>query len=202
MYHIIISFLLVFLSELGDKTQLLVLSFSTKAKTITILLGVGFGSLFSHGIAIIFGSFLGNTGSLLLHQILEFITYSSFILIGLFSLLPKKEKNETSKTGIAQKISSLKVNYVFLIALTIAIGEVGDKTFLSSIGLGIQYPEAKLLLIIGAILGMIVSDLIAIVAGKLLSKKIPTRTVEILSSILFLLFGFIGLFNFLFNCYN
>ena len=74
MYHIIISFLLVFLSELGDKTQLLVLSFSTKAKTLTILLGVGLGSLFSHGIAIVFGSFLGNTGSLLLHQILEFIT--------------------------------------------------------------------------------------------------------------------------------
>ncbi len=200
MYHIIISFLLVFLSELGDKTQLLVLSFSTKAKTLKILLGVGLGSLFSHGIAIIFGSFLGNTGSLLLHQILEFITYSSFILIGLIGLLPKKEEKQSSKSGITQKISSLKLNYIFLIALTIAVGEIGDKTFLSSIGLGIQYPSAKFLLIIGAILGMIASDLIAIVTGKLLSKKIPTKSVEILSSILFLLFGFIGLFNFLFNC--
>lgn len=200
MYHIIISFLLVFLSELGDKTQLLVLSFSTKAKTLTILLGVGLGSLFSHGIAIVFGSFLGNTGSLLLHQILEFITYSSFILIGLIGLLPKKEEKQSSKSGITQKVSSLKLNYIFLIALTIAVGEIGDKTFLSSIGLGIQYPSAKFLLIIGAILGMIASDLIAIVTGKLLSKKIPTKSVEILSSILFLLFGFIGLFNFLFNC--
>lgn len=200
MYHIIISFLLVFLSELGDKTQLLVLSFSTKAKTLTILLGVGLGSLFSHGIAIVFGSFLGNTDSLLLHQILEFITYSSFILIGLIGLLPKKEEKQSSKSGITQKISSLKLNYIFLIALTIAVGEIGDKTFLSSIGLGIQYPSAKFLLIIGAILGMIASDLIAIVTGKLLSKKIPTKSVEILSSILFLLFGFIGLFNFLFNC--
>lgn len=200
MYHIIISFLLVFLSELGDKTQLLVLSFSTKAKTLTILLGVGLGSLFSHGIAIVFGSFLGNTGSLLLHQILELITYSSFILIGLIGLLPKKEEKQSSKSGITQKISSLKLNYIFLIALTIAVGEIGDKTFLSSIGLGIQYPSAKFLLIIGAILGMIASDLIAIVTGKLLSKKIPTKSVEILSSILFLLFGFIGLFNFLFNC--
>lgn len=200
MYHIIISFLLVFLSELGDKTQLLVLSFSTKAKTLTILLGVGLGSLFSHGIAIVFGSFLGNTGSLLLHQVLELITYSSFILIGLIGLLPKKEEKQSSKSGITQKISSLKLNYIFLIALTIAVGEIGDKTFLSSIGLGIQYPSAKFLLIIGAILGMIASDLIAIVTGKLLSKKIPTKSVEILSSILFLLFGFIGLFNFLFNC--
>lgn len=199
MYQIIISFLLVFLSELGDKTQLLVLSFSTKLKTITILLGVAIGSLFSHGIAIIFGSLLGNTGSLLLHQILEFITYSSFILIGLISFLPKKEKTPSSKSNIVNKISHCKLNYIFIIALSIAIGEIGDKTFLASIGLGIQYPNAKLFLIVGAILGMIISDLIAISIGKFLSKKIPTKSVEILSSILFLLFGFIGLFNFLFH---
>lgn len=199
MYQIIISFLLVFLSELGDKTQLLVLSFSTKLKTVTILLGVALGSLFSHGVAIVFGSVLGNTGSILLHQILEFITYSSFIFIGLISLLPKKEKEQSSHSNIAQKLSHFKLNYIFMIALSIAIGEIGDKTFLASIGLGIQYPNAKLFLIIGAILGMIISDIIAIFIGKFLSKKIPTKSVEILSSILFLLFGFIGLFHFLFQ---
>lgn len=199
MYQIIISFLLVFLSELGDKTQLLVLSFSTKLKTITILLGVALGSLFSHGIAIVFGSILGNTGSLLLHQLLEFITYASFVLIGFISLVPKEKKETSSKSNIVHKISHLKLNYIFIIALSIVIGEVGDKTFLASIGLGIQYPWAKLSLIIGAILGMIFSDLVAIGIGKFLSKKIPAKSVKILSSILFLLFGFIGLFNFLFQ---
>ena len=115
MYQIIISFLLVFLSELGDKTQLIVLSFSTKLKTITILLGVALGSLFSHGIAIVFGSILGNTGSLLLHQFLEFITYSSFILIGLVSLVPKEEKEKSTKSNIVHKISHSKLNYIFII---------------------------------------------------------------------------------------
>ncbi len=199
MYQIIISFLLVFLSELGDKTQLIVLSFSTKLKTITILLGVALGSLFSHGIAIVFGSILGNTGSLLLHQFLEFITYSSFILIGLVSLVPKEEKEKSTKSNIVHKISHSKLNYIFIITLSIVIGEIGDKTFLASIGLGIQYPWAKLFLIIGAILGMIFSNLIAIGIGKFLSKKISAKSVEILSSILFLLFGFIGLFHFLFH---
>lgn len=61
LYPLIISFLLVSLSELGDKTQILVLSFSTKLKTYTILLGVALGSFLSHGLAILFGSFLGNT---------------------------------------------------------------------------------------------------------------------------------------------
>lgn len=61
LYPLVISFLLISLSELGDKTQILVLSFSTKLKTFTILLGVALGSFLSHGLAILFGSFLGNT---------------------------------------------------------------------------------------------------------------------------------------------
>lgn len=42
----IIAFTLVFLSELGDKTQLLVLSFSTRDRAKNILLGVAIRHLF------------------------------------------------------------------------------------------------------------------------------------------------------------
>ena len=56
IYPFFITFLLVFFSELGDKTQLLVLSFSTKSKAKNILLGVAIGTFFSHGFAILFGS--------------------------------------------------------------------------------------------------------------------------------------------------
>lgn len=195
-YPLIISFLLIFLSELGDKTQLLVLSFSAKLKTITILVGVALGSFFSHGIAILFGSLLGNTSSIVTHQILEFITYASFILIGLISFLPKKEKTQGNGNSIIKEISKYKLNYILIIAFSIAIGEFGDKTFLASIGLGIQYPYAKSFLILGAILGMCASDLIAIILGKFLSKKLPEKGIETLSSILFLLFGIIGLIRF------
>ena len=44
---------------------------------------------------------------------------------------------------------------------------------------------------------MVASDLLAIGLGKILSKKIPEKAVERLSSILFLIFGFVGLVNFL-----
>ena len=46
LYPILIAFLLVFISELGDKTQLLVLSFSSKMKSFTILLGVALRFIF------------------------------------------------------------------------------------------------------------------------------------------------------------
>ena len=46
LYPFFISFMLIFFSELGDKTQLLVLSFSTKGKTKNILLGVAIRYIF------------------------------------------------------------------------------------------------------------------------------------------------------------
>ncbi len=197
IYPLIIAFILVFISELGDKTQILVLSFSAKLRTTTILIGVALGSLLSHGIAITFGSFLGNIGDASVHFFLELITYISFLIFGFFTLFPKKHNSEENSSSL-KNISKLKLNYIFIIAFSIAVGELGDKTFLASIGLGIQYPAQKIFLIIGAILGMIISDLIAIILGKFLSKKIPENLLEKFSGILFLIFGFIGFFNMLF----
>ncbi len=90
IYPFLVAFLLVLISELGDKTQLLVLSFSTKVKTIVILAGVILGSLLSHGIAIMFGGALGNIENDTLHKILDIITYSSFIVFRDVSIYTQK----------------------------------------------------------------------------------------------------------------
>ena len=195
IYPFFISFAIVFISELGDKTQLLVLSFSGKDKTFKILLGVAIGSFFSHGLAILFGSGLALLKNQFLHNLIEFITYSSFVLMGILALLPKKQKltmEDSSKEGILAKISNLKINYCLLIALCIMIGELGDKTFLASIGLGVQYPNYKFSLILGAISAMVICDFIAIIFGKFLNKHISESAMQKLSGILFLVFGFIG----------
>ena len=55
IYPMLIAFFMIFVSELGDKTQILVMSFSGKQKIATILLGVALGTFFSHGLAILFG---------------------------------------------------------------------------------------------------------------------------------------------------
>lgn len=72
------------------------------------------------------------------------------------------------------------------------IGELGDKTFLASIGFGIKYPYSKIMLILGAIAGMVVSDSIAILFGKFLNRYISESTMQKISGILFLIFGLIG----------
>lgn len=199
LYPILIAFLLVFISELGDKTQLLVLSFSSKLKASTILMGVALGSFFSHGIAILFGSSIGLLENELLHNILQFITYLSFIVFGILSFLPEKSNNGNSKKdSFLMKLSNFRIGYILIIAISIAVGELGDKTFLASIGLGISYPHQKIFLIIGAILGMVLSDMIAILFGKFLCSKISETTISKISGILFIIFGLIGFVNFLF----
>lgn len=199
LYPFFISFFLVFVSELGDKTQLLVLSFSNKTKPMMILLGVAIGSFFSHGIAILFGSSLSLLGNEFFRNTLEIITYSTFLIFGILSFLPKKEEKENiKKESFLKKLSSIGLGYVFIIAISIVIGELGDKTFLASLGLGISYPNYKISLILGAILGMVISDSIAIIFGKFLNKYISENTMQKLSGVLFLIFGIIGFIKLIF----
>lgn len=106
----------------------------------------------------------------------------------MLAFIPKKDKRKNDNKNI-----NIRGSYLLIITFSIAIGELGDKTFLSSIGLGIQYPNYKTSLILGAILGMIVSDSIAIICGKMIGKKIDEKLVSKISGILFLIFGILGL---------
>ena len=102
IYSFFIAFSFIFFSELGDKTQLLVLSFSSKSKTSNILLGIAIGTFFSHGLAILFGSRIGNLENQNLHFILKLATYITFLLFGIIGFLPKKKdssKEESNKSN-------------------------------------------------------------------------------------------------------
>ena len=79
----------------------------------------------------------------------ELFTYCSFLFFGFFGFLPQQEKSDNSKSSILEKITSSKLNYIFIIAFSIMIGELGDKTFLASLGLGLQYPNYRISLIFG-----------------------------------------------------
>lgn len=198
IYTFFISFILIFVSELGDKTQLLVLSFSTKDKAKNILLGVAIGTFFSHGLAILFGSKLGNFQNETFRFYSELFTYCSFLFFGLIGFLPQKEKSINSKSSILELITSSKLNYIFIIAISIIIGELGDKTFLASLGMGLQYPKYRISLILGSICGMVASNSIALFFGKILGNKLNPKFIETLSNLLFIVFGLIGLINILF----
>ena len=204
LYPFVISFIFIFLSELGDKTQILVLSFSTKNKATSVLLGVAFGTLFSHGLAIIFGSQIGTIGNDKFIYYMKILTYCTFLIFGIAGFLNSKKadsvnkgEESASKSRIIRVLTSLTKNCILIVAFTIAIGELGDKTFLASIGLGLQYSSYKIPLICGSICGMVASNSIAIFFGKWLGSKISTSTIEKLSNFIFILFGIIGFLSIL-----
>ncbi len=200
-YTFIISFIFIFLSEIGDKTQILVLSFSTQNKTSHILIGIALGTLLSHGLAILLGSNIASLGNDNFIFYLKIATYITFLLFGIFgfikqhSIQTSSESEKNIKSKITDFIHSILRNCILLVAISIALGEIGDKTWLASIGLGIQYPQNKISLIIGSICGMLSSDSLAIFFGKWLGNKISDKAINILSNLIFIIFGIIGLLS-------
>ena len=74
--------------------------------------------------AIFFGSRLALLQNESLLNIIRNFTYFSFIIIGILSLIPKKERidsNENAKNTLMNKIINLKINYTFIVALSIPI---------------------------------------------------------------------------------
>ncbi len=205
IYPFFVAFSMIFFAELGDKTQLLVLSFSAKNRAYKILFGVALGTFCSHGLAILFGSRLASFTNLSFQYYLKFFTYCSFIIFGIIGFLPRKNPSNISdssrkvKFSFFNKISSVPFSAIMIVAISILIGEFGDKTFLASLGLGLEYPSYKFSLICGSILGMVSSNLLAIFCGKFLSNHFKPSFVSFLSNMIFLAFGLFGMFS-LFLC--
>lgn len=204
-YPFLITFTLVFFSELGDKTQLLVLSFSTKNKTKNILLGVAIGTFLSHGFAILFGSKVACFSSDSFQFYLKIFTYASFVLFGIIGFFPKHSNNDNDpdhtispKSKFLEKFLPSNLNCVFLVAFCILVGELGDKTFLASLSLGFEYPNSKLPLILGSVCGMVTSNFIAIFCGRLIGNHLKQDFIEVLSNITFIVFGLLGFLHILF----
>ena len=191
LYPFFISFTIISLAELGDKTQLLVLSFISKSKIQNILLGIILGSIISHGLAITFGSSLGYLQNDYILKTIKNSMYIIFIFIGIMGFVPKNS-NSNNKNYFFKKISNGSLNYIFIIALFILVGEIGDKTFLTSLGLGIEYPNYKFPLLLGAVLGMVISNSLAIFFGKILEKYLSKKTISFISNIIFIIFVLIG----------
>ena len=114
-----------------------------------------------------------------------------FLLIGIIGFLPKKDLQ--IKNNFLNKLCNSKLNYIFIISIFIMVGEIGDKTFLVAIGLGIDYPYYKLSLIAGCTLGMIISNSVVILFGKLIEKCFSNSFINLFSNLIFIIFGLIGL---------
>ncbi len=170
------SFFLVFVSEMGDKTQLLalVLAFKYK-KPFVVLTAIFFATLLNHAVA----SYLGVVvGSYFSPEVLKWLLALTFILFGLWILKPDQEENISRDSKFGPFLTTF---ILFFLA------EMGDKTQLATVALGARYSSLTLVTM-GTTLGMMTSNGLAIFFGEALLKKIPMSWVRIFACFSF--FGF------------
>lgn len=185
MSSFIEAFILVFVAEMGDKSQLLALAFATKYKLSTVIPGIALGIALNHGLAIIAASFIANYVEL---DYIRLIAAIIFIIFGLLSLRIDydEEEEETSKFQ--------NLGPVFTIAATFFIGELGDKTQLTAMTLG-AVAENKFLIFLATFSSMMIVSIIGIFVGRILKKQIPEVTMGLIASMLFIFFGLKGLWD-------
>jgi putative Ca2+/H+ antiporter (TMEM165/GDT1 family) len=172
----------VVLAEMGDKTQLLAMAFAAKYPAGKVLLGVFAATVLNHALAVAAGNFVTRFDS---SQIwIQGAAALSFIFFGLWTIRGDKlagEENMTTRFGA-----------VVTVAVAFFIAEMGDKTQLATIAIAARFAESPAAVLLGTTTGMLIADGIGIVTGIVLRRKIPERTVKLVSAVAFVIFGLLG----------
>lgn len=170
------AFVLIFFAEMGDKSQLLAITFAAKYKIRNVIIGIAIGIFLNHLIAVLLGAYI--TSMIMIKQ-LTLIAGILFILFGLFSLRITGEVEESKKMSIGP---------IFTVALALFIGELGDKTQLTAIILASE-SSVPVLILFGTVSAMILTSLLGIYIGMKFGAKIPEFILKVLSSVVFIFFG-------------
>lgn len=171
------SFLLVFVSEMGDKTQLLALLLAARfRKPVPVMFGILFATLLNHALASYVGTVITNYFSA---DILKWILSVTFIGFGLWILIPDKDEGFEDKHKWGAFLTTLVAFF---------LAEMGDKTQLATVALGAKY-TSTLLVTIGTTIGMLIADGLAVFFGHRFTDRIPMTLVHRIASGLFILFG-------------
>jgi putative Ca2+/H+ antiporter (TMEM165/GDT1 family) len=172
-----ISFGLIFVGEMGDKSQLMALTFATKYRLRSVVLGLilSIGSLI--GLSVALGAVAGN---LLPTDWIRLAAAVLFIGFGLWGLRGGQEDDDD--LDVKERRSGL-----LTVVAAMFLAEFGDKTMIVAIGLGSSYNPWAVWL--GGTAGMLAADLLAVFAGAWVAKRIPEKVVRYVSSALFLVIG-------------
>lgn len=173
---IVTTFLLIVVGELGDKTQLAVISLSSKYKATHVFLGAMLAFLVVDGVSTLVG---GPLLAFLPLNIVQAVSGTVFIVFGIFPLIPRKEKVTAPK-----KSSHLPLFASFSI---IALMELGDKTQLITITLAAEHPP--LMVLVGLTMAFALLTGVAVLVGARIVSKLPIKWLKIGISALLIILG-------------
>jgi len=176
------TFAVVSLAEFGDKTQIALVTLSTRHRLRSVFVGALLALALVGGVSTLVG---GAIAPFISAFWIGLVAGISFIIFGAYTLLSKEGKivkiKEHSKT----------VTTSFLL---IGVLELGDKTQLAIVALAAEY-NAPIQVFVGMMLSFALLTALSVVFGKIISRYISARYIRIGASLVFLVFGVLFLFE-------
>ncbi|MFZ1179586.1 MAG: TMEM165/GDT1 family protein, partial [Mycobacterium sp.] len=180
----LLSLGVVFLAELGDRSQLITMTYALRYRWWIVLIGVAVAAFMVHGVSVTLGHFLGTT---LPARPMAFASAIAFLIFAVWSLREGAAADETVSTTQEPRFALLTVMSSFVLA------ELSDKTTLATVTLASDHDWTGVW--IGTTLGMVLADGLAIGVGRLLHQRLPQQLLHVLAGLLFLMFGVWMLFD-------
>lgn len=181
---ILMSLVVVFVAELGDKSQLITMAYSLRHRWWVVLSGVGIAATLVHGLSVAIGHFLGMT---LPQRPIAFAASIAFLSFAAWTWRSRAGNDEDEVRVVEPRFVLLAIVSSFVLA------ELGDKTMLATVALASDQNWAGVW--IGATIGMVLADGVAIAVASVMHKRLPARFLHGLASLLFLLFGLFLFFD-------
>lgn len=178
------SFILIFVAEFGDKSQLVCMTLAAKHRPWPVLFGAVIAFAVLNLLAVLFGTVVA---SWIPEFWLSLIIACLFGFFGIQSLIFQDESDDGEKSPPSN-------HSLFITALLmIFVAEFGDKTQLAVAGLASTYQG--LMVWLGATLALLLTTALGVTAGQKLLKFIPINMIHKLSGLLFLAFSALALYQ-------
>jgi Ca2+/H+ antiporter, TMEM165/GDT1 family len=181
VYAFLLSTAVIFVAELGDKSQLMAMTFAARYRARDVLIGITVATAIVHLLSVALGAFVGDQfadrqGAISVVAGLAFLGFAAWTLRG-----DELTEEEADKARRSSGAAILAVGVAFFLA------ELGDKTMLATVTLATQ--EGWLGTWIGSTLGMVLADALAIGVGALLGRNLPDKAIRYGAAAAFALFG-------------
>ncbi|MEM7141787.1 MAG: TMEM165/GDT1 family protein [Actinomycetota bacterium] len=180
MSDLLTAFGVVFLAELGDKTQLAAAGFATRNRALPVALGVVVGYVLVSSLSAALG---GLAGAALPKRAVNIAAGVLFVVAGIVALRGDEDDEHEESGGVERAAGAL----IASVAIAIVIAELGDKTMLATVSLAAS--GNAVLVWVGATIGITSAGLLAVAAGRAIATRLPARTIRLAGGALFIIVG-------------
>lgn len=180
MESLFIAMGVVFVAELGDKTQLVAVSLATRYRVTLVLSGIAVAFAITQGLAAAVG---GALGAALPETVIGVGAAVIFFGFAVWTWRDVDEDDDDELVGRTD--TGLRALAGVIVAMTIA--EMGDKTMLATTTLAAD--RDPFLTWIGATIGATAAAGLGVAVGRFLGTRLPERTTKRVAAVLFALFG-------------